>query len=315
MKFTHLHVHTHYSLLDGLAKIDDILDRAKELGMESLAITDHGVLYGGVEFFIKAKERGIKPIIGCEMYLTAGDYKSRNNTTEDKTRFHLILLAKNETGYKNLMKLISFAHLDGFYYKPRINRELLRKYSGGLIGLSACAQGEVPTAAIAGDMEKAERLALEYQDIFGKGDFYLEIQHHPKFPNQQVANDALVKISRKHNIPLVATNDIHYIKKEDNVIQDILLCIQTNRKVDEANRMNLMDFELYLKSPEEMAEHFKDYPEAISNTQEIVKKCNVEIKLGETQLPHYEVPAGFTDVTFLRKMTEDGLQKKFGDNP
>ena len=315
MKFTHLHVHTHYSLLDGLAKIDDILDRAKELGMESLAITDHGVLYGGVEFFIKAKERGIKPIIGCEMYLTAGDYLSKNNTNEDKTRFHLILLAKNETGYKNLMKLISFAHLDGFYYKPRINRELLRKYSDGLIGLSACAQGEVPAAAIAGDMEKAEKLALEYRDIFGEGNFYLEIQHHPKFPNQSIANDALVKISQKHNIPLVATNDIHYIKKEDNVIQDILLCIQTNRKVDEPNRMNLMDFELYLKSPEEMAEHFKNYPEAIANTQEIVEKCNVEIKLGETQLPHYEVPAGFTDVTFLRKMTEDGLRKKFGDNP
>lgn len=315
MKFTHLHVHTHYSLLDGLAKIDDILDRAKELGMDSLAITDHGVLYGGVEFFIKAKERGIKPIIGCEMYLTAGDYKSKNNTLEDRTRHHLILLAKNEAGYKNLMKLISIAHLEGFYYKPRINRELLRQYSEGLIGLSACAEGEVPAAAIAGDLEKAERLALEYEDIFGKGDFYLELQHHPKFPNQKIANDALVKISRKHKIPLVATNDVHYVKKEDNVIQDILLCIQTNRKVDESNRMNLLDFELYLKSPEEMAAHFQDFPEAIASTQEIVDKCNVEIKLGQTQLPHFEVPEGFTDVTYLRKMTEDGLQKKFGDHP
>jgi DNA polymerase III subunit alpha len=312
-KFTHLHVHTHYSLLDGLAKIDDILDRAKELGMDSLAITDHGVLYGAIEFFIKAKERGIKPIIGCEMYLTAGDYKSKQNTREDRTRYHLILLAKNDAGYKNLMKLISIAHLDGFYYKPRINREILRAHANGLIGLSACAEGEVPNAAINGNLEKAEKLALEYQDIFGKGNFYLEIQHHPNFPKQKIANDALIKLSKKLDIPLVATNDIHYVKKDDNVIQDILLCIQTNRKVDETNRMNLMDFELYLKSQEEMATHFAHVPEAISNTQEVVAKCNLEIKLGETQLPHFDVPAGFTAATYLRQMTEEGLQKKIGE--
>ena len=190
MKFTHLHVHTHYSLLDGLAKIDDILDRAQELGMDSLAITDHGVLYGAIEFFMKAKEKGIKPIIGCEMYLTSGDYLSKNNTQEDKTRYHLILLAKNETGYKNLMKLVSVAHLEGFYYKPRINKELLRKHSEGLIGLSACAEGEVPSNAINGRMAEAEKLALEYQDIFGKGNFFLELQHHPNFPNQKIANEA-----------------------------------------------------------------------------------------------------------------------------
>ena len=282
IKFTHLHVHSHYSLLDGLAKIDDLLDQAKELGMDSLALTDHGVLYGAIEFFIKAKEKGIKPIIGCELYVTSGDYHSKNNTAEDKTRYHLILLCKNEKGYKNLMKLISIAHLEGFYYKPRINKELLQKHSEGLIGLSACAEGEVPAAAISGDIEKAEKLALEYQKIFGKGNFYLEIQHHPNFPNQKIANNALIKISKKHNIPLIATNDIHYVRKDDNSIQDILLCIQTNRKVDETNRMNLMDFELYLKSSEEMAEHFKDLPEAIENSQKIVEKCNLEIKLGET---------------------------------
>ncbi len=314
MKFTHLHVHTHYSLLDGLAKVDEILDRAKELGMDSLAITDHGVLYGAIEFYIKAKERGIKPIIGCEMYLTSGDYLSKNNTREDKTRYHLILLAKNEIGYKNLMKLISVAHLEGFYYKPRINKALLRKYSEGLIGLSACAQGEIPETAINGKIEDAQKLALEYQEIFGKGNFYLEIQHHPKFSNQDVANKALIEISKKFGIPLVATNDIHYINKEDNVIQDILLCIQTNRKVTETNRMNLMDFELYLKSPEEMAEHFKEIPEALSNTQEIVDKCNLEITLGETQLPHFDVPEGYTAETYLLKITEDGLKKRFGEN-
>ncbi len=312
-KFTHLHVHTHYSLLDGLCKIDELLDRTKELGMDSLAITDHGVLYGAVEFYIKAKERGIKPIIGCEVYLTAGDYRSKNNTREDKTRYHLILLAKNEVGYKNLMKLISIAHLEGFYYKPRINKELLRKYAQGLIGLSACAKGEIPDAAINGDFEKAEKLALEYRDIFAPGDFYLELQYHPALPIQDIANKSLIKIARRHNIKLVATNDIHYINKNDNAIQDILLCIQTNRKVADKDRINLMSLELYLKSPETMIEHFKDLPEAIANTQEIVKKCNVEIKLGETQLPHFEVPEGYTAKSYLRKLTNQGLKEKFGN--
>ena len=314
-KFTHLHVHTHYSLLDGLAKVDDILDRAKELGMDSLAITDHGVLYGAIEFFIRAKERGIKPIIGCEMYLTANDLHSKNPDSVDRRRFHLILLAKNMAGYKNLMRLISIAHLEGFYYKPRIDREVLRQHSEGLIGLSACAEGEIPVAAITGDMEKAEKLALEYLDIFGKGNFYLEIQHHPNYPNQKIANDALIKISKKYDIPLVATNDIHYARKEDNAIQDILLCIQTNRKVDEKDRMNMMDFELYLKSQEEMIDHFKDVPEAITNTQKIVEQCNLEITLGETQLPHFDVPEGFTAETYLRHLCEKGLEKRFGETP
>ncbi len=314
IKFTHLHVHTHYSLLDGLAKIDDILDRAKELGMDSLAITDHGVLYGAIEFYIKAKARGIKPIIGCEMYLTPTDLHSKNPDSADRKRHHLILLAKNETGYKNLMRLITIAHLEGFYYKPRIDKAALRSHSEGLIALSACAEGEIPFAVISGQLEKAENLALEYQEIFGAGNFYLEIQHHPHYPSQQIANDALIKISQKYNIPLIATNDIHYVKKEDNVIQDILLCIQTNRKVSDKNRMNLMDFELYLKSPEEMAEHFKETPQALSNTQEIVEKCNLEIHLGETQLPFFEVPKGETAETYLRKLTQAGLEKHFGKN-
>ncbi|PIR73640.1 MAG: DNA polymerase III subunit alpha, partial [Candidatus Moranbacteria bacterium CG10_big_fil_rev_8_21_14_0_10_35_21] len=300
------------SLLDGLAKIDDLLDQAKELGMDSLAITDHGVLYGAIEFFIKAKAKGIHPIIGCEVYVTANDLHSKNPTAEDRKRYHLILLAKNEIGYKNLMKLISVAHLEGFYYKPRIDRPTLKKYAEGLIGLSACAEGEVPANAIMGKMEEAEKLALEYQDIFGKGDFYLELQSHPKFPNQKIANQALISISKKYDIPLVATNDVHYVKKDDAGIQDILLCIQTNRKVTEENRMNLMDFELYLKSPEEISACFKENPEALSNTQEIAQKCKLEIKLGETQLPHFDVPEGFTPETYLRKLCEDGIQKRFG---
>ncbi len=310
-KFTHLHVHTHFSLLDGLAKIDDILDRAKELGMDSLAITDHGVLYGAIEFYIKAKARGIKPIIGCEMYITPTDLHSKNPDSADRKRHHLILLAKNEVGYKNLMRLITIAHLEGFYYKPRIDKTVLRSHSEGLIGLSACAEGEVPSAAISGNLEKAEKLALEYENIFGKGNFYLEIQHHPKFAPQQIANDALIAISKKLNISLVATNDIHYVNEGDASVQDILLCIQTNRKVEEQNRMNLMDFKLYLKSPDEMADHFRDNPEAIANTQEIVDKCNLEIKLGETQLPYFGVPEGETTETYLRKLTEQGLHKRF----
>jgi DNA polymerase-3 subunit alpha len=311
MKFTHLHVHTHFSLLDGLAKIDDILDRAKELGMDSLAITDHGVLYGAIEFYIKAKARGIKPIIGCEMYITPTDLHSKNPDSADRKRHHLILLAKNEAGYKNLMRLITIAHLEGFYYKPRIDKTVLRSHSEGLIGLSACAEGEVPSAAISGNLEKAEKLALEYQDIFGAGNFYLELMHHPKYAPQQIANDVLIAISKKYAIPLVATNDIHYVKEDDASVQDILLCIQTNRKVEDKNRMNMMDFKLYLKSPEEMAEHFSATPEALTNTQEIVGKCNLEIKLGETQLPHFDVPEGETTETYLRKLTEQGLQKRF----
>ena len=311
MKFTHLHVHTHYSLLDGLAKVDDILDRAKELGMDSLAITDHGVLYGAIEFYIKAKARGIKPIIGCEMYLSPTDLHSKNPDSADRKRHHLILLAKNEAGYKNLMRLITIAHLEGFYYKPRIDKTVLRSHAEGLIGLSACAEGEVPSAAISGNMEKAEKLALEYEAIFGKGNFYLELMHHPKYAPQLIANNALIAISKKHNIPLVATNDIHYVKEDDASIQDILLCIQTNRKVDDKNRMNMMDFKLHLKSPEEMAEDFKDTPEALASTQEIVAKCNLEITLGETQLPHFDVPEGQTTETYLRKLTEEGLEKRF----
>lgn len=314
MKFTHLHVHSCYSLLDGLAKIDDLLDRAKELGMDSLAITDHGVLYGAVEFFIKAKEKGIKPIIGCEMYVAPGGLQNKNNTVIDKTRNHLILLVKNEMGYKNLMKLISIAHLEGFYYKPRIDRETLRKHSQGLIGLSACTEGEIPSAIINGKHDEAKKLAKEYESIFGKGDFFLEIQDHPKYKNQQIANEGLIKLSEELGIPLVATCDIHYVQKDDNVAQDILLCIQTNRKVFEKDRMNLMNFDLSLRTPEEMEKSFRHVPEAIANTQIIAEKCNFEIKLGETQLPHYDVPEEFTPRTFLRKLAEEGLRKRFGNN-
>lgn len=314
MKFTHLHVHSHYSLLDGLAKIDDLLDRAKELGMESLALTDHGVLYGAVEFFIKAKEKGIKPIIGCEMYLTPNGLHSKNPSSEDRKRYHLILLVKNEIGYKNLMKLISIAHLEGFYYKPRIDKEILRKHSAGLVGMSACIEGEIPAHVVMGNYDKAKELALEYAEIFGPGNFFMELQDHPRFKNQKVANDGLIRISKETGIPCVATSDIHYVQKEDAGIQDILLCIQTNRKVQDSDRMNLTAFDLSMRPPAEMVLAFQDFPEALANTQKVVELCNFQLTLGETLLPEYDVPENFTPESYLRHLAEAGLKKRFGEN-
>lgn len=313
MQYTHLHVHSHYSLLDGLGKIDDLMDRAKELGMDSIALTDHGVMYGAVELFIKAKEKGIKPIIGCEMYVTNGDYKSKDPTAENRKRYHLILLVKNEEGYHNLMKLVSIAHLEGFYYKPRIDRKLLRKYAKGLIGLSACAEGEIPAQIIMGNYDKAKELALEYKDIFDEGSFFLEVQDHKNFPNQQIANDGIFKLAKELDLSVVATCDVHYVKKEDATAQDILLCVQTNRKVQESDRMNLMDFDLSLRSPEEVAKGFPLNPEVISNTQLVVDQCDFKLKLGETQLPHFDVPEGFTATTYLRHLCEKGLEKRYGE--
>jgi len=314
MKYTHLHVHSHYSLLDGLGKIDDLLDRAKELSMDSIALTDHGVMYGAVELFIKAKEKGMKPIIGCEMYVTPGDYKSKESTAENRKRYHLILLVKNEEGYHNLMKLVSIAHLDGFYYKPRINRELLRQYSKGLVGLSACAEGEIPAQIIMSNYDKAKELALEYKDIFEPNSFFLEVQSHPRFANQKIANDGIFKLSQELNIPVVATCDVHYVNKADADAQDILLCVQTNRKVQEKDRMNLLDFDLSLRSPEEVAAAFPDHPEVVTNTQLVVDQCDFQLKLGETQLPHFDVPEGYTAMSYLRHLCEEGLKKRFNGN-
>jgi DNA polymerase-3 subunit alpha len=314
MKFTHLHVHSHYSLLDGLAKIDELLDRAKKLGMDSIALTDHGVMYGSVEFYVKAKERGIKPIIGCEMYVAPHGMLSKNATGDDRKRHHLILLVKNEKGYKNLMKLVSLAHLEGFYYKPRIDRETLKKYSEGLIGLSACAEGEIPANIIMGKIDRAKELAQEYESIFGKGNFFLEVQDHANFENQKVANIGIFALAKELDIPVVATCDTHYIKKEDAEAQDILLCIQTVKKVQDTERMNLMAFDLSLRAPEEIAESFKDNPEVLENTQKVVDLCDFKLRTGETLLPHFDVPEGFTPETYLRHLSEIGLKKRFGEN-
>ena len=269
-KFTHLHVHTHYSLLDGLVKVDDLLNKVEEMGMDSIAITDHGTMYGVIDFYENAQKRNIKPIIGCEMYMAPnGMYNKRPKIDEE--RYHLTLLAENNEGYQNLMKMVTEAHLHGYYYKPRIDLQLLKKHAKGLIVLSGCVGGEIPSLAANDKYAEAKEKALEYQKIMGKENFFLELQHLPNLPIQQKANDALKKISRETGIPLVATADIHYANPDDNKVQDILVCIQTNRKISDKNRMSMADNELYIKSPEEMIEFFKNTPEAIENTQKIAR--------------------------------------------
>ncbi len=311
MKFSHLHVHSHYSLLDGLPKIDGLVDKALELGMDSMALTDHGSLYGAVEFFKKAKAKGLKPIIGSEMYLTPDSRFNKRGRMDDK-RFHLILLVKNKIGYENLVKLTTRAWLEGFYYKPRIDKEILRQFSEGLIGSSACLAGEIARAIVNNaDLSKAESLALEYQEIFGKGNFYLEMEHHPHLPDQGKVNEALKKISKKHGIPLMATHDVHYLKPEDAQAQDILMLVNTNASLDDPERLTLKADDFSLRPPADMIEWFKDTPEAIENTQKIAAECNFEFELGKYQLPHFKVPGGQKPEDFLRELCEAGLKKRY----
>ena len=311
MKFTHLHTHSHYSLLDGLAKIDDLIDKAVELNMDSLAITDHGVMYGAVEFYQKAKAKNIKPIIGMEAYVATTSRHNKNAGVDDK-RNHLILLAKNDTGYKNLIKLTTSAHLEGFYYKPRIDKELLREHSEGIIASSACIAGEVPRAILSGDLKKAEEIIREFQEIFGKENFYLELQHHPSFKEQEIVNKALIGLSKTTGASLIATNDVHYISKEDDKAQDILMCIQMNRTVDEKDRLSMVGDDYSLKSQETMIEQFKHIPEAIENTQKIVASCNIELELGKILLPHYKVPDDLSPDEYLEKLCRGEIQKRYG---
>ena len=309
LKFTHLHVHSHYSLLDGLPKIDDLLNYTKELGMDSLALTDHGVLYGAVEFFKKAKASGIKPIIGCELYL-AREKMTQKRPNIDNVRYHIVLLAKNETGYKNLVKLVTKAHLEGFYYKPRIDEDLLFKYSDGLIVLTACLQGKIPRLILSNKFDQAEQLALKYKSVFGNDGFFLELQHHPNIPEQKKVNKALIEISKKHHIPLVATNDVHYLQPEDAEIQDILMLINTGAKPDNPERLTLKADDFSLRPPEKMISAFKDIPEAIENTQKIVDLCTFEFELDKSRLPSFSVPDELTPDDYLRKLCLEGLKRK-----
>lgn len=308
--FTHLHTHSHYSLLTALPKIEELLAQAKELGMTAIALTDTSALYGAVEFQSKAKELRIKAIIGAEIFICK-DLHSKNNTAEDRRRHQLVLLAKNEIGYKNLMKIISIAQLEGFYYKARADKNLLKQYHEGLIALSGSLQGEVPSEIIYGNYERAKSAALEYQNIFGADNFYLELGPNFQYENQVIANQGLVQISRETEIPLVAACDAHYIKKEHKEIQDILLCIRDNKKVGETERFSMMALDLSFRSPEEMAEIFKDLPEAIENTEKIAASIDFNIPMGENHLPEFPVPEGKTPDSYLRELCELGLQKRF----
>ena len=310
MPFTHLHVHTEFSLLDGASRIGDLISTAKELGMDSLAITDHGVMYGILDFYKEAKKQGIKPIIGCEVYLAPTSRKEREEINGVKY-YHLILLAENQQGYRNLVQLVSLAHIEGMYYKPRVDKELLRKYHEGIICLSACVAGEIPQALIAGNKDKAEALVQEYVEIFGKDNFFLEIQNHG-LKEEQVTNAGLLEFSRKYGLGLVATNDLHYVHREDSEFHDVLLCVQMNKKLNDPDRMRFNSDDYYLKSPAEMEELFKDFPGAIENTEKIAARCQVDFEFGKLQLPFYPIPEPFADdEAYLRHLCEEGLASHY----
>ena len=311
-KFVHLHIHSEFSLLDGANRIKDLPVRAKELGMDSIAITDHGVMFGAIDFYKACKKEGVKPIIGCEVYVAP---RSRTDKQPgiDNHYYHLILLAKNNEGYKNLSKLVSLSFVDGYYYKPRIDREILEKYHEGLICLSACLAGEVNQALLSGQNEKAEQVALWHKKVFGD-DYYIEIQNNG-IKEQVLANQKLVQLARKLDIPLVATNDAHYLKREDAYNHEVLLCIQTGKRMSDEDRMKFETDELYVKSPEEMAEYFKAFPDAIENTVKIAEQCNVEFEFGHTILPNYNVPPEYpTHYDFLKELCDKGLKKRYGEN-
>ena len=305
--FVHLHVHSEFSLLDGLVRMEDLITRTKEMGMDAVALTDHGAMYGTIKFYQQARAAGIKPIIGVETYLAK---KSRfdKNGDEDRDRYHLLLIAKNQIGYKNLMKLITLAHLEGFYYKPRIDKELLRKYGEGLIATSTCLAGEIPSLLLNNQDTQAEAKAKEYLEIFGKDHFYFELQMHPSIAAQEIVNKKLVELSKKLGIPLVATNDVHYLNPDDAEAHEVLLCVQTQHTMLEKTRpLSLADSpDFYMRSPAEMKELFLQYPEAIANTRKIADMCNLEIILGKWILPSFEVPESFNADSFLRKLVYEG---------
>ena len=311
--FVHLHVHSEYSLLDGMSRIKDLPKRAKELGMDAIALTDHGVMYGAVEFYKECKKNDVKPIIGCEVYV-ARRTRFDKEASIDAGYNHLILLVKNKKGYQNLIKLVSLSFVEGFYYKPRIDKEILEKYSEGLVCLSACLAGELPQAIIQNDMEKAEKIALWYKNLF-KDDYYIEIQNNG-LREQVMVNQKLIELARKLNIPLVGTNDAHYLKKEDAYNHEVLLCIQTGKKMSDEDRMRFETDEFYIKSKEEMSEYFENIPEAVSNTVKIAEKCNYDFEFGVTKLPNYDVPEEFdTHLDYFVKLCNDGFKNRYGENP
>ena len=311
-KFVHLHVHTEYSLLDGFSRLKKLINRCKELNMDAIAITDHGCMFGAIDFYKEAKKAGIKPIIGCEVYTAARSLNDKD-PNYDKSQGHLVLLAENMTGYSNLIKMVSKSYVEGFYYKPRVDMEELRQHSEGIIALSACLAGDVSQALMDRNYEKAKRLTLEYRDIFGKDNYFLEIQDH-NLPEQKEVNAGIIKLSKELDIPLVATNDLHYVNKEDSKIHDILMCIQMGKTVNDPSRMRFGSDEFYLKSREEMEEIFPYAIDALDNTVKIAERCNVEFDFNTIHLPNYDVPEGYTTNSYLRELCFKGLKERY-ENP
>src|SRR3954466_14984271 len=308
--FVHLHLHTEYSLLDGSIRMRDVMKKAAEFKMPAVAITDHGNLFGAIEFYQEAQRAGVKPIIGCEVYVAPGSHKDRPPSRRESA-YHFTLLSQNETGYRNLVKLVTTAHLDGFHYAPRIDKEMLAARSEGLIGLSGCLAGEINSAIQGNNIEKAKQSAAEYRDILGAEHFFLELHDHG-MQEQKICNAALVHMARDLGVGLVAANDVHFLRRSDHEAHDVMLCIGTGKMVQDEQRMHYLP-ELYFKSPDEMRELFKDFPEAIANTLEIAEGCNLEIELGKSKYPEYPVPDGIAREVYLRDLCARGLQERYGD--
>lgn len=307
-KFIHLHVHTEFSLLDGSSRIEDLLDRTKELGMDAIAITDHGAMFGVIKFYKEAYNRGIKPILGSEVYVAINKYTEKE--PKDKNQYHLVLLAENNIGYRNLMNIVSEGYVNGFYYKPRVDHDVLAKYSEGIIALSACLAGEVQTHILNGNYNKAKEIALKYNEIFGQNNFFLELQDHG-MEEQKWVNQQLIKMSKETGIPLVATNDVHYLKRDDAIVHDVLLCIQTGKTIDDTDRMKFPTDQFYLKSYDEMKSIFGSVEEALENTVRIAERCNVTLDFDTLHLPEYKVPEGYTNVEYLEKLCMEGLKNRY----
>ena len=311
MSFAHLHLHTEYSLLDGACRINDLVKRVKELGQNAAAITDHGVMYGVINFYKACKKEGIKPIIGCEVYVSQRKHTDKVSEFDRENR-HLVLLCENETGYKNLMKLDSLAWTEGYYYKPRVDIEMLEKYHEGLIALSACLAGEIPRYLVHNNYDEAKKAALRYKAIFGENNFFLEMQNHGIGEEERI-NPYIIRLSEECDIPLVATNDCHYIHKEDSRLHHVLLCIQTAHTVQDKMPLGFPTDEFYIKSEEEMLSLFPK--EAVENTQKIADRCNVEIEFGKLKLPRFDVPDNKNHLEYFREECYKGLKQHYGDNP
>ncbi|MDO4744714.1 MAG: PHP domain-containing protein, partial [Clostridia bacterium] len=309
MAFVHLHTHTAYSLLDGEGTVKKVLNRAKELGQNAMAITDHGCMFGVIDFYEYAKSIGIKPVLGCEVYVAARGRKDKIHEL-DSSSSHLILLAKNNVGYKNLMNIVSIGYVEGFYYRPRIDMEVLRENSEGLIALSACMIGVLSKKILAGNYEDAKNAALEFIDIFGKENYFIEIQDHGIY-EQKMLNRELIRLARELDLGIVATNDIHYVKREDAEFQDVLMCIQMGKTVYDDDRMKMSTNEMFVKSEDEMSELFSYIPEALENTQKIADMCNVDIEFGKLHLPKFDLPDGYTSYEYLTELCQKGLEKRY----